>query len=166
MWKLYRKFATKKLSLWQPAKEPLDSSHVQDLTIVEQVTFLVDDHYHTTGIESHLTSHHTMPLSAQMQNSTLQTRSPSGGWLDFYSSSTTPMRQSSSSQEQTDSNMQTPVTPLWTQSKAGSFLRDRIFAKQHSHLTSNEGRGRKGLVTNILKYLPTPSSDTQQKQLN
>lgn len=57
LWKLYRKFATEKMSLWQPTKEPLDSSHTRDLTIVEQeVTFLVDDHYRATGIASHLTT--------------------------------------------------------------------------------------------------------------
>lgn len=57
MWKLYRKFATEQISLWQPAKEPLDSSHAQGLPNVEQeVTVLVDDHYHATGIASHLTT--------------------------------------------------------------------------------------------------------------
>lgn len=57
MWNLHRKFATEKMSLWQPTKEPLDSLHTRDLTIVEkEVTFLVDDHYRTNGIASRLTT--------------------------------------------------------------------------------------------------------------
>lgn len=40
-----------------------------------------------------------------------------------------------------------------TQSAAGSFLRDRIFAKQHAHLASDEEQDWKGSVTNI--QLPT-----------
>lgn len=73
VWKLYRKFATEKISLWQTAKEPHSSSHAQDLTVVEQeVMFLVDDHY---WICLPPYNHHT--ISLQIQNPTLQTASVS-----------------------------------------------------------------------------------------
>lgn len=57
MWKILRKFATGEICLWQPAKDPLYNTHTQHLTIMEQeVMFLVDDHYHTCKIASHLTT--------------------------------------------------------------------------------------------------------------
>lgn len=57
MWKIYRKFATGEICLWQPAKDPLYNTHTQHSTIMEQeVGLLVDDHYHTCEIASHLTT--------------------------------------------------------------------------------------------------------------
>lgn len=167
MWKLYRKFATEKIRLWQPAREPHDSSHAQDLTIVEQgVTFLVDDHYHATGTASHLTTIIAFLFQRRFKTQHCKHGLNQAVGLIFTAPSTTPRREHSSSQEQTDGNTQTPVTPLCIQSEAGSFLRHRIFAKQHAHLPSDERRGRKGLVTNTLNYLPSPSSETQQNQVN
>lgn len=83
-------------------------------------------------------------------------------WLDFTALFTTPRREHSFPQVQPVSNVGTPAIPLCTQNEAGSFLRDRIFAKQLAHLPSDEGRGWKGLLTNTLNYLPTPFLETQQ----
>lgn len=58
------------------------------------------------------------------------------------------------SQEQPANNVGTPTIPLCTQSEAGSFLRDRIFAKQHAHLPSDKKQEWKGSVTNTPNYQP------------
>lgn len=160
MWKIHRKFATGKVHLWQPKSH--STVHTQHLTIMEkEVMLLVDDHYHMWNcLPPH--NHHTIPVSAQIQDTTPQTWPQYSCWLEFTAPFTTPRREHSFSQVQPASNVGTPAMPLWTQNEAGSFLGDRIFAKQHAHLPSDEEQGWKGSVTNTLNHLPTPSLETQQ----
>lgn len=94
-------------------------------------------------------NHHTIPISVQIQDPTPQTWPQWGCWLDFTALLTTPRREHSFTQVQPASNVGTPAIPLRTQSEAGSFLRDRIFAKQYAHLPRDEGRGWKGSATEL-----------------
>lgn len=132
--------------------------YTQHLTTTEQeAMLLVDDHYHTCKIASCPTA-----ISVQIQDPTPQTWPQCSCWLEFTAPFTTPRRQHSFSQEQSASNVGTPAIPLCTQRESGSFLRDRIFAKQHAHLPSDKKQRWKGSVTNTPNYLPTPSLETQQ----
>lgn len=110
-------------------------------------------------------NHLTTPIAVQIQEPTPQTRPQCSCWLDFTAPFTTPRIEHSFFQVQPASSVGTPAIPLCTQSEAGSFLRDGIFAKQYAHLPSDEGRGWKGLVTNTLNYLPTPFPDTTTTEL-
>lgn len=167
MWQLYRKCATEKISLWRAAKEPLCSSQVEDLAIMEKgVIFLVDGHYHATVIASHLTNHQIIPLASWMQKQNAGNVASISllAWI-FTAPLVMSMRESSSSQGKIDGNEQILVTPLCIYSETGSFLLETVFAKQRAHFTSDEGRGRKGLVTNTANYMPSPSSETQQNHV-
>lgn len=153
MWKIHRKIATGEICLWQPVKEPLHSTHTA---------------FSHCGTRSHAPgwsplsymwnclppyNHHPLPISAQIHHPTLQAWPQWGCWLEFTALFTTPRRKHSFSQVQPASNLGTPAMPLCTQSVAGSFLRDRILAKQHAYLPSDEEQGWKGSVTNT--QLPT-----------
>lgn len=110
-------------------------------------------------------SHRTTPLAAHIQDPTPQTWPQCSCWFEFTALFTTPRREHRFCQVQPASNVGTPAIPLCTQSEGGSFLRDRIFAKQHAHLPSDKKQWWKKSVTNTPNYLPTPSLETQQ-QLN
>lgn len=91
----------------------------------------------------------------QTQNPTLQTWPQLGSRLHFYTSFHHMTKRSSSSQEQTDTNTQSPATLLCIQSEAGSFLRDNFLQNNMLTLQVMKGKGgRDWWLTHWMTYQP------------